>query len=147
MTSVMKNKMEMYCNIFFVFREITGKYLENEIPAIIGMPMIIITVSNICEYSISSGCSIFPAMLLIKFTYNPPHSLKLNGVINMASMVEIAVNVTDNSEFPLDRDVIKFEMLPPGHAATRIIPMAAVGVITLLKIITRMNVMKGRKIN
>jgi hypothetical protein len=38
-----------------------------------------------------------------------------------------AVRDTDNSAFPRERDVMKFETLPPGHAATRIIPRAIIG--------------------
>ena len=34
----------------------------------------------------------------------------------------IAVKLTDNATFPLAREVMKFETLPPGQAATKIIP-------------------------
>lgn len=64
-----------------------------------------------------------------------------------ARSVEIAVKLTDKTTFALAMDEIKFEIFPPGHAATRIIPKAIVGVRKLLKMITRINVENGRRIN
>ena len=38
-----------------------------------------------------------------------------------------AVSDTESSELPLESDVMKFEMFPPGHDATRIMPRANIG--------------------
>jgi len=46
----------------------------------------------------------------------------------MAAVVEIAVRLTERATLPLAMELIKFEMFPPGHAATKIIPNATVGV-------------------
>lgn len=48
--------------------------------------------------------------------------------MNTAIVVAIAVNVTDKAMFPFANDDIKFEIFPPGHAATSIIPIAILGV-------------------
>src|ERR1035437_8992000 len=60
--------------------------------------------------------------------YKLPHSAKLKGVKKIAPEVEIAVRLTARATFPLAIELIKFEMFPPGHAATKIIPRAMVGV-------------------
>ena len=64
----------------------------------------------------------------------------------MHAAVLNAVSDTDNSVFPLEKDVMKFEMLPPGHAATRIIPSAIIGEIQSLSSIVKRNVSAGRRI-
>lgn len=46
----------------------------------------------------------------------------------VANSVVVAVSPTDNSVFAFESDDIKLEMFPPGHDATRIIPIATVGV-------------------
>lgn len=46
----------------------------------------------------------------------------------MAINVEKAVKLTDKAVFPLAKCDIKFEILPPGQAATKIIPNATLGV-------------------
>ena len=51
---------------------------------------------------------------------------------------------TDNSMFPLENDVMKFEIFPPGHAATNSIPSATIGEICSLNIIVNRNVNAGR---
>ena len=56
---------------------------------------------------------------------------KLAGVVKMAAVVVTADIDTDNSRFPFEIEVIKFEILPPGHEATNIIPMATIGVMCL----------------
>ena len=48
----------------------------------------------------------------------------LNGVIKKADTEVTAVRVTDKATFPLAINEKKFETLPPGHAATKIIPNA-----------------------
>tara|TARA_A100001011_G_scaffold358879_1_gene404949 strand:+ start:122 stop:412 length:291 start_codon:yes stop_codon:yes gene_type:complete len=52
---------------------------------------------------------------------------------------------TDRAALPLARDDIKLEILPPGHAATSIIPRATLGI--GLKINTNIKVKKGRAKN
>lgn len=44
-----------------------------------------------------------------------------------ASRVATAVRLTDNAELPFAKWVIKFEIFPPGHAATMNIPNAILG--------------------
>ena len=65
----------------------------------------------------------------------------------MQAAVLNAVSDTDSSVFPLDSDVMKLEMFPPGHDATRIIPNAIIGDIQFLNVIVRRNVSAGRRIN
>ena len=55
-----------------------------------------------------------------------------------------AVSETESSEFPLERDVMKFEMFPPGHDATRIMPNAIIGEIQCPNTIVSSNVSAGR---
>ena len=59
--------------------------------------------------------------------YNLPHTEKLRGVIKTAASVAIAVRLTDKATFPLASEEIKLEILPPGQAATKIIPRPMVG--------------------
>ena len=56
-----------------------------------------------------------------------PQNAMLKGVRNMALTVENAVIDTDSAEFPPALCVMKFEILPPGQAATRIKPNAIDG--------------------
>ena len=65
-------------------------------------------------------------------------------MINGAKAVVMAVIDTDNSILPFESDEMKFEMLPPGHDATKIIPNAIIGVITGLSIKATRNVTAGR---
>ena len=76
-----------------------------------------------------------------------PQNEKLNGVVNTQSAVLMAVSETDNSELPLQSEVMKLEMFPPGHAATRIIPSETIGVRILLNVMQRTNVNAGRRIS
>ena len=69
----------------------------------------------------------------------------MKGVINTAQTLATAVMHTDKAAFPLAREVIKLEMLPPGHAATSIMPRATLGI--GLKINTNTKVKKGRAKN
>ena len=80
----------------------------------------------------------------IIWLYNEPQKKKLNGVTSGAKAVVTAVIEIDNSVLPFDSDEIKFEMFPPGHDATKIIPNAIIGVITGLKAKAMANVTAGR---
>ena len=60
--------------------------------------------------------------------YKPPHNAKLKGVSKIADNDAKAVRVTDNAALPFARAEMKLEILPPGQAATKIIPNAIVGV-------------------
>ena len=64
-----------------------------------------------------------------------------------AKAVVIAVIDTDSSILPFASDEIKFEILPPGHDATRIIPRATIGVIKGLKAIATQKVTAGKPIH
>ena len=54
--------------------------------------------------------------------YRFPHKVKFKGVIIIEERSATAVKLTDNAIFPFARDVIKFEIFPPGQDATRSIP-------------------------
>lgn len=60
--------------------------------------------------------------------YIEPQNCKFKGVIKTAKRVATAVKLTDKAEFPLAKWVIKFEILPPGQAATINIPNAILGI-------------------
>jgi hypothetical protein len=75
--------------------------------------------------------------------YKLPQNAKLNGVKKIAAEVDIAVRLTDRATFPFAMELIKFEILPPGQAATKIIPKATVGV--GLSIITIRNEKAGNR--
>ena len=60
-----------------------------------------------------------------------------------ASDVVIAVSETDSTMFPFDSEDRKFDMFPPGHEATSIIPSAIIGVINGLKANATANVIAG----
>ena len=60
-----------------------------------------------------------------------------------AKAVVMAVIETDSSMFPLESEEMKFEMLPPGHDATKIIPRAIIGVINGLRISAMAKVTAG----
>ena len=77
------------------------------------------------------------------FRYNPPHIVKLSGVMMMQTAVLNAVSATESSLFPFDREVMKFEMFPPGQAATRIMPSAIIGLIHPSNDITSRKVSAG----
>ena len=51
----------------------------------------------------------------------------MNGVKNIAPIVEKAVIVTESAVLPRAKCVMKFEMLPPGQQATRMMPSAMLG--------------------
>ncbi len=46
----------------------------------------------------------------------------------MAPSVAIAVKLTERATLPFAREEMKLDILPPGQAATKIIPNAMVGV-------------------
>ena len=58
-------------------------------------------------------------------------------------VVVIAVSETDSTMLPLDSEDRKFEMFPPGHDATSIIPSAIIGVMSGLNASTIANVIAG----
>lgn len=98
--------------------------------------------SNIGKKGITSvGISFLIAIIWL---YIEPQKKKLNGVTSGAKAVVTAVIEIDNSVLPFDSDEIKFEMLPPGHDATKIIPNAIIGVITGLNAKAMANVTAGR---
>jgi hypothetical protein len=87
------------------------------------------------------GISLF---MLMKWLYIDPQKKKLIGVMIGAIAVVNAVSETDSTMLPFDSDERKFEMLPPGHDATNIIPSAIIGVMTGLKASATANVIAGR---
>ena len=73
------------------------------------------------------------------------HNEKLNGVIRIAKIVTIEVNVMDSAVFPLPRCTAKFETFPPGQEAIMINPRATLGMGPQILISTM--VRRGRIIN
>ena len=107
----------------------------------IGKPRMSKICSSISINGISRvGISFFTAANL---QYSVPQNQKFAGVINGAAMVVMAVIDTDNSMLPFENADIKFEILPPGHDATRIIPMATIGVMIGLRMMASRQVMAG----
>jgi hypothetical protein len=97
--------------------------------------------SNIGKKGITSvGISFLIAIIWL---YIEPQKKKLKGVTSGAKAVVTAVIEIDNSVLPFDSDEMKFEMSPPGHDATKIIPNAILGVITGLNAIAMANVTAG----
>ena len=92
---------------------------------------------------LSSGMT--RSCLSANLRYIPPQNEKLIGVLNMQAAVLIAVRDTESSVFPLERLVIKLDMFPPGHEATRIIPRAIIGLIQPSKDIVRRKVRAGSR--
>ena len=107
-----------------IFSVIFGNFQEKSIPKISGRPKTIKTEINIWYVSMVIGFSSSVPTELVYLIYNPPQKAKLSGVINTAKTVATAVRLTDNSTFPFANEEMKFEILPPGQAATRIIPIA-----------------------
>ena len=80
----------------------------------------------------------------IIWLYNEPQRKKLNGVTSGANAVVTAVIEIESSMLPFDSEEMKFEMLPPGQDATRIIPSAIIGVIQGLNANAMANVTAGK---
>ena len=117
-----------------------GKLFENQIPITIGIPKRIKTVFIISQASILMGITRFDVS-----EYRLPQMAKFSGVIIIAANVANAVKLTERATFAFANEEIKFEILPPGQAATRIIPIATLGdglIITISK-----NVSAGKAIN
>ncbi len=123
--------------IFFV---IAGNFLLNQIPSISGIPRRINTVWNICHGSIANSLNRGDDL-----RYRPPQRAKFNGVKNRAPAVAKAVRDIDRAVFAFAICDMKLLILPPGQAATRIIPraIAGVGLISL----TKRKVIPGNKMN
>lgn len=123
--------------IFFV---IFGNFLLNQIPSIRGIPRRIKTVWNICHGSIANSLNRGD-----DFKYRPPQRAKFNGVNNRAPAVANAVRDIDKAVFAFAMCDMKLLILPPGQAATKIIPraIAGVGLISL----TKRKVIPGSKMN
>ena len=87
------------------------------------------------------------SLLSAKLMYMLPQKAKFSGVVNTHAAVLNAVSETESSVFPLESDVMKFEMLPPGQDATSIIPNEIIGDNQSLNVIVRRNVRAGRRIS
>ena len=98
-------------------------------------------VLNISQKGIDSSGSM--KLFSANLRYRPPQNAKFIGVVKMQAAVLNAVSDTDSSVFPLDREVMKFEMLPPGQDATRSIPRAIIGEIIPFIAIARRSVRQG----
>ena len=65
----------------------------------------------------------------------------------MHAAVLNAVSDTDSSVLPFEREVMKFEILPPGQDATSIIPRAIIGESQFLNVMVSRNVNAGKSTN
>ena len=79
--------------------------------------------------------------------YRFPQNAKFSGVVKTQAAVLIAVSETESSVFPLESCVMKFEILPPGQDATRIIPREIIGVSQFLNVIVKRNVNAGNNMS
>ena len=64
-----------------------------------------------------------------------------------ARAVEMAVRLTDNSMLPLARELMKLEILPPGQAATRIMPRPIMGEIQPVRRMASRQVKAGSRMS
>jgi hypothetical protein len=65
--------------------------------------------------------------------------------MNIAKTLDIAVRLTESAMLPFAKAEKKFEILPPGQAATSIIPRAKLGLGSSIQI--RMKVRNGKTKN
>ena len=144
-TIAMKKATERYCIGFLSALVTFGRYWAQSIPRTSGTPRRITIVLKISQKGISSSGSII--RFSAKLRYNFPQNEKFSGVVKMHAAVLSAVSDTESSVFPLQSEVMKLEMLPPGHAATRIIPRAIIGDIQFLNVIVKRKVRAGKRIN
>ena len=145
-TMMMKKATERYCIGFLSFCDSLGRYCEQSIPRTSGIPRRITMVLKISQNGmLSSG--ITRSCLSANLRYIAPQKEKLIGVVKMQAAVLNAVSETESSVLPLERLVMKFDMLPPGHDATRSIPRAIIGLIHPSNVIVRRNVSAGRSIS
>lgn len=118
----MSIKIEVILTDFEIFFAAFGKYLLNSIPQTRGKSRMPVMFKNKSRNCISK---------LRRWADNPGSSddqkKKLRGVITNARIEVNAVSVTESATFPPDNKLKKFDALPPGHAATKIIPKAMPG--------------------
>ena len=144
-TIAMKNATERYCIGFFSLAVTLGRYCEHKMPSTSGIPRRMTIVLKISQKGISnSGRSI---LFSAKFRYILPQKEKLSGVVKIHAAVLKAVSDTDSSVLPRESEVMKLEMFPPGHDATRIIPSAIIGESQFLKVIVSRKVSAGKRIS
>jgi len=86
---------------------------------IMGTTRIIATILTICQ-----KCKLTDSKIPADGAYIPAQNVMFNGVMNTAHRLAMAVMETDKATLPLAVAVMKLEMLPPGQAATSIIPRA-----------------------
>ena len=110
------------------------------IPKIKGIPKI-----NETNFTNSKGSNCTVLNIWAVGSYKFPQNAKLIGVIKTATNVAKAVRLTDKAAFPPESCVMKFEILPPGQAATIIIPKAILGMGFIM--FTNKKVIKGNKMN
>lgn len=118
-----------------------GNTLAQIIPKMMGMPRMMPMEKSISLNGISKAGRWLCAAVYLP--YSEPQNQKLKGVMMGAKSVVRAVIDTDNSTLPFESDDMKLDMLPPGHDATKIIPMATIGVIKGLSIMVTRKVTAG----
>ena len=99
-----------------------GYFDERNIPATSGIPRIRKTVPRIFN-----GFKLISLIITAVSGFKLPQKAIFKGVKIIARTVDIAVMLTERAVLPRARCVIKFDTLPPGQAATRIIPNAMEG--------------------
>lgn len=107
---------------FTIFAVVFGRNFFVKRPSRIG-------IINIIKIAFNTSQGFREIVLNVFCTggYKFPQKKKLNGVITIASADENAVSEMERAVLPFARRVTKFEMLPPGQAATKSIPSAIPG--------------------
>ena len=118
-----KNNKETIFNIFAILLANTGLRWFTNIPKIKGTAN-----KRDTNFTISNGEIATSFKIVAVGPYIEPQNCRFIGVIKTANKVAMAVRLTDNAELPLARCVMKFEIFPPGHAATINIPKAMLGI-------------------
>ena len=141
-TIAMKITIESHCRGFFRAAATLGRKWLVRMPSTSGIPRRMKIVLNTSQSGITRvGISL---LMPAKWRYTLPHAQKLNGVMNTARAVEMAVSETESSMLAFARELMKLEMLPPGQAATRIMPIAIMGDIHPVMSIASPQVKAGR---
>ena len=140
-TMARKITMDSHCRGFLRASATLGRKWLVRMPSTSGIPSRMKMVLNTSHRGMTRvGISLStPA----KCRYRLPQHQKLNGVRKTARAVEMAVRLTESSMLALPRELMKLEMLPPGQAATRIIPMAIMGEIQPVSRMARPQVKAG----
>src|SRR5690606_38988367 len=121
-TNTPKNSSERTLNGLCARAAARGNQCATLMPSTAGMPSRTTIVT-----STSSGSSATAVRMRAVSGFRLPQNARFSGVKSSEPSVEIDVIVIDSAVLPRAKWVRKFEMLPPGQAATRISPSAMLG--------------------